>query len=228
MNDWLDGERDDHIQQYEQDIEEITRRFFILYEECEGQPPATFVETLIQDICRFRVFDRPLPSKAKARQLALCDFGNKMIMVNSNMRRFVPKKSLLIVRHSTLAHELGHIRLHQDEVTERSFISMLGDFQCDDPRALQKENEANLYAALFLLPENLLREVPDIRRMLRFRARSRTLRSSTIWQKLYRTAHRFQVSVTLTKRRFMDLGWIEETGEKKSDVPVLRLNYPPQ
>lgn len=219
MNAWLGDDRDDFIQRCRQDIEEVYESFFLLYEEREAEPPSAWVENLLEDVCLFRVFDRPLPDS----QLAMCDFQNRIVMINSEMDRFVEQDLILNLRRSTLAHELGHIRLHHDEVTERTFISSLGGLKSDDPRSFQKELEANLYAAMFLLPERRLRRIPAAKRLLNARRMGRDMRSSTIWKTIYQVAHSFKVSVSMVKRRLQDLKWIEETGEEVANLPVLRL-----
>ncbi len=71
-----------------------------------------------------------------------------------------PDVNLEALRHSTLAHELGHIQLHQGEI-ESQFISHYGRWGSTyDSRTFQREREADLYAAVVMVvrPSNRVRE----------------------------------------------------------------------
>ena len=210
-------------QKCNEDRDILMEQIINLYPESQGQPPSALVEDIIHDICEFTVVDRPL----SLGQLALCDFGRKMILVNSKTRTFVHHKvNLDTLRKSTLAHELGHIRLHQTEMTEKLFISYHGSGgRFDDSRAIQKEHEANLYAALFLLPEQELRATRPIQNLLKNREDGREMKSSTLWKSVYQLSQIFGVTPTLLKRRLIELGWINQQEATYESLHQLRLYF---
>lgn len=120
-----------------------------LYPDVGRLLPSELVRDVLRDVCGYGIEERPLPRG----QAALCDFGIKRIKLNSRARNF---RSLPWQR-SYLAHELGHVRLHTDEVRGQVFISSNDLSQgFDDPRFFQKEFEADLYAAVFMVPLELL------------------------------------------------------------------------
>ena len=91
------------------DREELVEDFFFRCPQYEGQPSALWIEAFL-DVCGIKVRDCPLA----LGQLGLCDIRQKIIFINSQMDEFVHHKTnLKALRASTLAHELGHIRLHE-------------------------------------------------------------------------------------------------------------------
>ena len=188
------------------------------YPQFRGQPPSAWIEDLIVSICSFRVHDHPLPKG----QLGLCDMANKLVLINSMMAQFVgPDVDLMALRASTLAHELGHIQLHQGEL-ESQFVSRHGRWErSDDPRLFQRECEANLYAAVFMVPKDLLVRQPGTIAILKARRDEKTIRPSILLKYVYELAHAFGVSPTLMRRSLEERGWLEQYGKQKS----LRLRF---
>ena len=96
-------------------LEILLERLYIAHPALEGMYPAEIVEDALI-FCGFHVVDEPLP----AYQCALCDIGQKLIVVNSEMGRFVHRwTNLTALRRIALAHELGHVVLHRNESTRR-------------------------------------------------------------------------------------------------------------
>lgn len=226
MIDWLPGDAETRralVKRCSADREELTRRLDLLYPREKDRTSSEKVERVLTDVCRFHVVDEPLPSG----QLAVCDFSNRLVIVNSEMGRFVHHKTCLdLLRRSTLAHELGHIRLHWDEVQEGCTLHYFGESgQFSDARAYQKEREADLYSGLFLVPlESLLKE-PSIQNLLRSKRDSRPIASGTLWKTIYRCASVFKVSPTLMKRCLVDLGWVKQHGHGTSRQRELSVRF---
>jgi hypothetical protein len=189
----------------------------------EGKRNAEKVEDILLDVCDFHVIDRPL-SKG---QLALCDFGRQTVSVNSEMSRFVHHKTdLQALRWSTLAHELGHIRLHLEEMTEGCFISYYpGTRQFADGRSYQKEREADMYSNVFLIPKTELLGERQVQSILNHRTAGKELGSGTLWKYVYQLAQTFKVTPTLMKRCLQELGWLEQGPRGPSGLNKLTLNY---
>ena len=96
-------------------------------------------------------------------QLALCDFGSRIISLNSEMSKFVHHKTDFFgLENSTLAHELGHLRLHREEFAETAAANYYRGASSDkENRHFQKEYEADLYLAVFLVPKNQVLETRE-------------------------------------------------------------------
>lgn len=144
------------IEKCRRDRNELFQAYRERFPESGHLLPAQIVRDVIRDICDYGIEERPLPKG----QSALCDFRIRRIKLNSRSKSFVKSEGvddILAWQRSILAHELGHVRLHTDEVEEQVFISSsnLAD-GFDDPRFFQKENEADLYAAVFMVPVELL------------------------------------------------------------------------
>lgn len=205
------------------DREELAGDFFFAHPQFEGQPAALWLERFL-DLCGIMVRDCPLA----LGQLGLCDIRERMIFINSRMHEFVHHKTnLTALRTSTLAHELGHLRLHEGEETEPVFVSSYPQsMMIHHPRAYQREREADLYGALFLVPLKHLKAHKNARTIQEHRKERESLSSVTLWKSVYRIAGDFHVSPTLIRRCLMELGWIESVNNKRGGRENLRLRWP--
>jgi IrrE N-terminal-like domain len=222
--DWFDGDAEERralVKRFSADRDELLEQLAMLWEHFETLLPSQQVEAVLIDICGFDVVDEPL----KLNQLALCDFEGRRVTVNSEMGKFVHHKTdLTLLRLSTLAHELGHIRLHGDEVTQGCSIHYVGDpGRFSDSRAYQKEREADLYAGIFLVPIEKMLQERRVQNLLRNLQNGRQMSSTTLWQLIYATASRFKVSPSLMKRCLLDFGWLQERKVKKGQPTLLEL-----
>ncbi len=201
-------DKDEMIQRCEQDRDSLLKAFRRLYPRFEHKKrPADVLRAIISDVCGFRIAPRPLV----AGQLALCDFQQKIVYLNSDIKRFVHHKTTIeTLNNSTLAHELGHIQLHADEMADRTtvtYYTMSGMTQIDH-RDLYREREADLYASIFLVPKLQLLQNRQGYRLREAYKNGREMSSSTIWKLVYNLARSFQVSPTLMRRRLLELGWL--------------------
>ncbi|MCX6365154.1 MAG: ImmA/IrrE family metallo-endopeptidase [Armatimonadetes bacterium] len=74
---------------------------------------------------------------------------------------FLRREDVLVRRRFSLAHELGHIRLHFSPEAE-VFHDRFGVEEGDEEKAhLERESEANQFAAELLLPEAVVRDLAD-------------------------------------------------------------------
>ena len=226
---WGDGgpeTRKHLLKRYSEDRNELLEKLAVLYPTLESLRPSEKVELVITDICQFHVVDEPLCKM----QLALCDFRSKTVIVNSKMGEDVHHNTNLeLLRCSTLAHELGHIRLHADEIAEGCTLQYMGSSgQFSDSRGYQKEREADFYAGIFLVPVEDLLEDRCVQKILGSLKDKRAMNTGALWRILYRLAHRFQVSPTLMKRCLMDLGWLEQGDLRKNGLREIRLRLAAQ
>lgn len=205
-----------------QDREQLAADFFLIRPQFDRRPAAFWLEEFL-DLQRIRVLDLPLASG----QLGLCDLSSQTIYINSNMHKFVHHKTdLVALRASTLAHEYGHLRLHALEDQENVFVRSYRDSpHFHHPRSYQREREADLYGALFLVPLEALEKHKVVKNFLEHRAEKRHLSTVTIWKGIYRLARDFQVSPTLMKRCLFELGWLERSNKKHGDREMLRLRW---
>lgn len=218
------GERQAFSDFCSEDREQLLGQIDCLYPRIADKTNAEKVESIILDVCGFHVVTRPL----SLGQLALCDFGTKTVFVNSTMDRFVGETvSLKYLRFSTLAHELGHIRLHADEIEEGRFVTYdATSRRHTDARSYQKEKEADFYAAVFLVPKEKLLEHKSCRSLLEYRLSHRKMASGALWKQIYQIASHFQVTPTLLKNRLVDLGWITARKERgPSHLQKLELRF---
>ncbi len=208
-------DRDMIIRQCTEDREQVADDLFILRPELKGQPAALWIEDFLE-LCGVQVCDCPLPPG----QLGLCNIEEKIIFVNSQMDEFVgvdDKVKLKALRASTISHELGHLRLHdgEDENIFYDSVHFAKGFFIH-PRAYQREREADLYGALFLVPLKSLKEHKVSLKLCSSRESKRRLWSSTIWRGVYHLAKDFHVSPSLIKRYLTELGWIRDGDKAKS------------
>ncbi|MBI3927923.1 MAG: ImmA/IrrE family metallo-endopeptidase [Armatimonadetes bacterium] len=79
----------------------------------------------------------------------------------------------------------------------------------------RREREADRYASIFLIPERMLEERSELRRMRRALSEERELSSEYLWSLTYGLARFFRVSPTMMKKRLMDLELVEQPGERR-------------
>jgi Zn-dependent peptidase ImmA (M78 family) len=153
--------REDIVDKAQRDREELVEKLLEIYPRLAGRLPAELVADIIFDVCDWGIATDHL----NPRQYAYCDFSSKRIFLNSKLSATARKLKVeeMCLRRTTLAHELGHIRLHPSEMENRDFRSYLGPgMGYDDSRSDQRENEAELYAAVFLAPKAMLEETEEV------------------------------------------------------------------
>lgn len=135
------------------------------------------------------------------------------------------------LRNSTLAHEVGHIRLgHEGEMRRDIDTMTLSLFpeaptpiviQCYrksyEPREMgwrhrQRERHANQWAACFLLPGEMLRQHEIVQELCEARDAHRDYSKKMLWNRIHRLAEHFQVSGSFVKTRLSELGYMTEEG----------------
>lgn len=147
----------DLLKEAVQDRNRLLEAVCEIYPRFSGRSPAELVADVIFDVCHWAIVHNDLGF----HQRAYCDFSSRRVFVNSNLSKIAKrlKVDLTALKRTTLGHELGHIRLHQAEMEQRDFRSHLGPgMGYDDSRSYQRENEAELYAAVFLVPREQLLE----------------------------------------------------------------------
>ena len=169
--------------------------------------PHELLKSAIRSACGFRV----APRRLLPGQLAVCDFQSKIVYYNSEMRSLVGEQvSLEGLLNSTLGHELGHIRLHSEEMRERSpeNYHLWSRVAPLEGRSLQRELEADLYASVFLVPERLLMRESEAQRIYTWHREGESVSSSTLWTLVTSLAECFRVTPALMMKRLCGLGWI--------------------
>lgn len=196
----------------QQKRDQLQELLFVEHPDLEDVWPAQVVEDALL-FCGFHVVDEPLPSN----QLALCDMGQKLVIVNSQTHLFLHKWSnVQYWRWVTLAHELGHVVLHYSEINQRIFRSYQTDSsEFTDSRAAQKEYEADLFSRVMLVPEELLLAQREASYFLKARAERRVVKPAHIANWIRRLSGRFKVTSPLMRQRLEDLGWLQKRQRKK-------------
>lgn len=146
------------IEKASRDRDELIEQVLEIYPRFTGRLPSELVADIIFDVCDWGVATYELHPK----QYAYCDFSSKRIFINSKLGQLARRLRVeeVSLRRATLGHELGHIRLHSSEMENRDFRAYLGpNMGYDDSRSRQRENEAELYAAVFLVPEPMLQRL---------------------------------------------------------------------
>lgn len=183
--------------------------------------PAAVLDDLLTEVLGFDLIEARLPSG----QLALCDFEARLVVLSTRLGEAVrPRTDLVALANSTKAHELGHIRLHREELC-RPAVTCLEEppgLRCREEN--RREQEADLYASTFLIPERMLEEQTELRRIRRARDRGRELSSLYLWDLTYSLARCFQVSPTMMRKRLASLGLVEYLDESRQ----LRLRRRPE
>lgn len=197
----------------------LYEKVFEKREDFHDSIPADFLRFTIRSVCRFRVAPRALLKG----QLGLCDFTSKLVYYSSKMKESAKHQNTNIegLVNSTLAHELGHIRLHSDEIEERYLGN--SEYQPDE-RFDQREAEADLYAAIFLVPGRLLVKQSQAQLLRKWHLDGSQPKSARIWKQVCDLARIFKVTPTLMKRCLLEVGWFEECDHtKKGDRKGLRM-----
>ena len=207
------------------DRDDLFAELYALRPQFAEQRPSKFLKAAIRTVCGFRVAPRVLfPG-----QLALCDFQSKIVYYNSNLESFVNQKtSLAGLVNSSLAHELGHIRLHTDEMKSRhteSYHFPDGQVTHVDNRDFQREQEADLYAAVFLVPGRFLVQEKSAQQIYKWHKERKWVKSPQLWKLVYGLARDFEVTPSLMRRCLMEVGWIA-CDPMPNGGYRLRIRYP--
>lgn len=169
--------------------------------------PADWLEDVISEIVDYDLVQRALAEGLMAE----CDLDRREIALTTRLAACVrPNTDLVGLRNSTLAHELGHIRLHEDELRAVGCRNL----PLEDPGYHRREDEANLYAATFLVPERMLWARPEMVRLLSLHASGQTLPSEELWELVLELSRAFRVTGSLIRRLLV------------SDVGLLLLEEP--
>lgn len=95
----------------------------------------------------YEIVDAPLPTNVAG----LVDIKENIIYIN--------KKDSYARKAFTVAHELGHIKLHSSELKKNPELSILYRRPLGEKNGDPKEQEANFFAASLLVPESMYEEL---------------------------------------------------------------------
>ena len=187
------------------DRDQLTEEFFILRPDNEGSPPSLWVEELLE-VLGYKVCYQPM----SPNQLGLYDAQNGLIFVNSKLNN--GRRDADLRRRSTLAYELSHTRLHAREMQERAFADFNGDhYETSRSRSRNRETEAYLYAAMFLVPRAQLESQEAAQLILESRHCREQLSPDVLKDSVGTLARAFYVSPAFMRRCLIDLGWLKRT-----------------
>lgn len=132
-----------------------------------------------------------------------CDL--KQINIDKNQFERKPTRARF-----TLAHELGHIVLHQDFITSPSFKDEVAwkKFALDSMHEDPRETQANLFASFVLIPTASLKSEFESA-TIRFQSRKKTLEQMPAAAMAKKLALKFNVSEDAMKIRLKS--WLQTT-----------------
>lgn len=169
-----------------------------LLEACRqrlGLPEDTLPADLLDDVLdhlEFDLVEEELPEGVMGE----VNFDRHLVTIARGMERRVrPNTDLVGVTNSTKAHELGHIRLHEEEL----HLVNCRDLPADDPGYLRREYEADVYAGTFLVLERLLFARPEMTELLELHSTGGTMSSEELWERVLSLAAFFRVTGSLMR-----------------------------
>jgi Zn-dependent peptidase ImmA (M78 family) len=169
-----------------------------------GFRPADVLEDVVEEVLGLSLVTRPLLGPV----LGVFRYERNCITLNSLMAQLVrPNTYIEGLMNSTLAHELAHLRLphHVAQVWEAKQRNAPWDAATE----AQREEEANHYAGIFLVPTEDLFVEPLV---LQLQASEPTAwTSDDLWQVVLTLARIFRVTGSLMARRLSHLGVVEQT-----------------
>jgi len=183
--------------------------------------PAEVLHEIFELVLGIDVASEPLEGHVLGR----CEFGARRVLVNQRLAEIcLPNTRLSGLENSTLAHELGHVRLgHEQELhAERDVLSGTL-FEVAPARIVcmrnweqrrmseaekNRERHADLYASLFLVPQAQLLSLEEARRIELCWRQGKEMSSRQLWALVFKLAEVFEVTGALMARRLVDLGWL--------------------
>lgn len=177
----------------------------------EDFTPADWLDDILTELLGFDLVEEALPFG----QIALCDLDRRCLVLSTRRGQSVrPNTDLAALGNSSKAHELGHVRLHEEELRQCVRLSPPDPL---DPEQARREQEADRYACVFLVPETLLEREPAFQRLLQAHRNEESLDSLELWDLTLALASRFGVSGSLMRRLLTeDLGLLELLSEDRS------------
>lgn len=159
----------------------------------------------IRDIIRllgFEVQRATLP----AEHLAMVDFQQRVVVLEQDPEPKVkPGTDVPGLLNSSLAHELGHVRLHEAELAAEGVHVT---FASAGSRGYsRREAEADCYAAVFLVPRHTLLGHPAMQPILHAQRIGQDMEQGAMWRLIGATARDFSVTPTLLKNQLVALGF---------------------
>jgi Zn-dependent peptidase ImmA (M78 family) len=174
---------------------------------CATLCPADLLDYVIEDVLGLALVLRPLPGPV----LGLCSYDRSLITINTRMVHLVrPKTYLEGLMCSTKAHELAHLRIPHHETEVRD--AMRRNQPLDDQVEARREEEADFYAGVFLVPTAALRATPQV--AVWSGAAPEAWTSDALWREVVDLAHTFCVTGSLMARRLCHLGLMEKTEDR--------------
>lgn len=155
----------------------------------------------------------PLPG----RRFGELDLARGLILINSELQQLVNGQAdLEAIARMTTGHELGHEQMHRPE--------MLAGVELTK----RHEDEAFTFGKVFLMPREMLREDPSIRRIVAsWQSRTQVGRQSILYL-LDEAAERFGVSRGGMADRLIGFGMMERDGDSyRLLFPSRRSSIPP-
>jgi hypothetical protein len=153
----------------------------------DGKPPIP-VEQIAEALLDLRLEWSALTTRGDDRVVLAGLWVSKRCVVFNETVRWMFDETPGLFRY-TLAHEIGHLKLHVTgaDATEPKVI-------CGADQAWQQERQAESFAAVFLMPDDLVHQAV-------------AGRSTGKWPVTYQLRERFDVSVSAMRRRLTELGY---------------------
>jgi hypothetical protein len=212
-------------------------RLLDLYRARFGVPPsvpllpARVLDEILVEILGYKLTEKQLPPG----QVAVINFDLRCITTTLHIVGVRPNTNVKALLTATKAHELGHVRLGHEEELRRETVCWARDVLGQDAKFRllgepegeaswgyqRREMEADLYAGVFLVPQDELEERQVMKRLRRAQEQGRQLAVKTLWDYTYELAASFEVSPAMMRRHLVELGVVEYFPEAQE----LRLRH---
>lgn len=187
--------------------------------------PALVIDEIIQDILELDLVKESLSPD----MLGFSNYEQRLVRINDNVDfSSCPNANREGIENFTKAHEIGHWRVFSHE---KEIRAELGEGQkClplfeDKPPVMivcrtpwshhgktanknhrRREFEADMYARVFLVPEQQLYEIAYVKELSRLGMTGGCVSKKVIWRLIYLIAEHFHVSPTMMMNTLRDLG----------------------
>lgn len=146
------------------------------------------------------------------------DLVRRTIYLNTNLPNLAIEGSCLQgIRFWTIAHELGHWRLHRGDLRKGRFLTQ------------HHEREAHYYAGAFLAPREYLEMELEVEELRRYRSRKTWVPDRRVWDLCRHLGERYRLSPSAMRVRLNQLDLVsyhDPLHRRPKPAPTQRVTKP--